>query len=103
MTIFKSMKDFKEVFSIHKEPMDDLNCRVIISLEEIEICCMYFTIPKKGWTNKPIMASTWVCVDVKYNSGYGEQAKEYLFSHIESPKDLIKWAQDILREGVQES
>lgn len=87
------MRTYKEILTPTVERMDNNVVRVIFYIKEIEMVCLYYERPKKGWTNKPIMPQVWRCSDAKVSDN-----TMYVEGLIE-PKELVGWGQDLIRDA----
>lgn len=82
--------DYKNILTPTMTKMDDGTIRIIFSMGEEEMVCLYYEIAKRGWTNKPILSNKWRCVDAKVMN-----PKIYENGTIE-PKDLVGWGQELI-------
>ena len=87
------MRTYKEILTPTVERMDDNVVRVIFYIDDIEMVCLYYERPKKGWTNKPIMPQSWRCSDAKVSDNI-----IYVKGLIE-PKELVGWGQDLIKDA----
>ena len=74
----------------HLQTMDDGRIRIIFSVGEQEMACLYYENAKKTWTNKPISMNQWRCVDAKITD------KVIYINGLVEPKDLVGWGQELI-------
>jgi hypothetical protein len=78
------------------EFLGDDRARVEVLYEnEYNVGIMYYEKPKKGWTNKPITPTMWVCVDAKVEGLYSKD-KEI------TPKDIVRMGQEKISSLLEE-
>ena len=82
--------EYKNILTPTLTKMDDGTIRIIFSMNEEEMVCLYYEVAKKGWTNKPIMTNKWRCIDAKVMN-----PDIYEDGTIE-PKDLVGWGQELI-------
>ena len=82
--------EYKNILTPTLTKMDDGTIRIIFSMNEEEMVCLYYEVAKKGWTNKPILSNKWRCVDAKVMN-----PDIYEDGTIE-PKDLVGWGQELI-------
>ena len=82
--------EYKNILTPTLTKMDDGTIRIIFSMNEEEMVCLYYEVAKKGWTNKPIMTNKWRCIDAKVMN-----PNIYEDGTIE-PKDLVGWGQELI-------
>ena len=82
--------EYKNILTPTLTKMDDGTIRIIFSMNEEEMVCLYYEVAKKGWTNKPILSNKWRCVDAKVMN-----PNIYEDGTIE-PKDLVGWGQELI-------
>lgn len=88
--------DYKIILTPTITKMDDGTIRVIFSMNEEEMVCLYYEIAKRGWTNKPILSNKWRCVEGKVmNSVIYDKG-------IVEPKDLVGWGQELISVFISE-
>ena len=82
--------DYKNILTPTLTKMDDGTIRIIFSMNEEEMVCLYYEVAKKGWTNKPILTNKFRCVEGKVmNSVIYDKG-------IVEPKDLVGWGQELI-------
>ena len=82
--------DYKNILTPTITKMDDGTIRIIFSMNEEEMVCLYYEVAKKGWTNKPILSNKWRCIDAKVTNPNIYENK------IVEPKDLVGWGQELI-------
>lgn len=86
--------EYKNILTPNLTKMDDGTIRIIFSMNEEEMVCLYYEVAKKGWTNKPIMTNKWRCIDAKVMN-----PDIYEDGTIE-PKDLVGWGQELISTSM---
>ena len=86
--------EYKNILTPTLTKMDDGTIRIIFSMNEEEMVCLYYEVAKKGWTNKPILSNKWRCVDAKVMN-----PDIYEDGTIE-PKDLVGWGQELISTSM---
>ena len=86
--------EYKNILTPTLTKMDDGTIRIIFSMNEEEMVCLYYEVAKKGWTNKPIMTNKWRCIDAKVMN-----PDIYEDGTIE-PKDLVGWGQELISTSM---
>ena len=86
----KTKKTFRDVLIPTIFHLDDGRIRIIMTIGDTEMATLYFELPKKGWTNKPIMPTKWRCVDAHIQENF-----IYIEGLVE-PKDLVGWGQELI-------
>ena len=86
--------EYKNILTPTLTKMDDGTIRIIFSMNEEEMVCLYYEVAKKGWTNKPILSNKWRCVDAKVMN-----PNIYEDGTIE-PKDLVGWGQELISTSM---
>ena len=82
--------DYKNILTPTLTKMDDGTIRIIFSMNEEEMVCLYYEVAKKGWTNKPVLSNKWRCVDAKVMN------PDIYENKIVEPKDLVGWGQELI-------
>ena len=82
--------DYKIILTPTITKMDDGTIRVIFSMNEEEMVCLYYDVAKRGWTNKPILSNKWRCIDAKVSN------PNIYDNKIVEPKDLVGWGQELI-------
>lgn len=82
--------DYKIILTPTLTKMDDGTIRIIFSMNEEEMVCLYYEVAKKGWTNKPVLSNKWRCVDAKVMN------PDIYENKIVEPKDLVGWGQELI-------
>lgn len=86
-------RTYKKTLTPTIDEMDEETIRIIFSVKEEEMACLYFERPKKGWTNKPIMPRVWRCVESRI-------ANEWIYIQgLVEPKELVAWGQELIKEA----
>ena len=89
--------NYKNILTPTLTKMDDGTIRIIFSMNEEEMVCLYYEVAKKGWTNKPILSNKWRCVDAKVmNPNIYEDGTISPFIRGLEPKDLVGWGQELI-------
>ena len=82
--------EYKNILTPTLTKMDDGRIRIIFSMNEEEMVCLYYEVAKKGWTNKPVLSNKWRCVDAKVMN------PDIYENKIVEPKDLVGWGQELI-------
>lgn len=82
--------EYKNILTPTLTKMDDGTIRIIFSMNEEEMVCLYYEVAKKGWTNKPVLSNKWRCVDAKVMN------PDIYENKIVEPKDLVGWGQELI-------
>lgn len=82
--------NYKNILTPTITKMDDGTIRIIFSMNDEEMVCLYYEIAKRGWTNKPILSNKWRCIDAKVSNPIIYENK------IVEPKDLVGWGQELI-------
>lgn len=82
---------YKELLAPTVELMEDGRARIIFSVDEFEMACLYYEAAKKGWTNKPISTNQWRCVDAKITD-----TMVFIDGMVE-PKELVGWGNELIK------
>ena len=82
--------DYKNILTPTLTKMDDGTIRIIFSMNEEEMVCLYYEVAKRGWTNKPVLSNKWRCVDAKVMN------PDIYENKIVEPKDLVGWGQELI-------
>ena len=82
--------DYKIILTPTLTKMDDGTIRIIFSMNDEEMVCLYYEVAKKGWTNKPILSNKFRCIDAKVSNPIIYENK------IVEPKDLVGWGQELI-------
>lgn len=88
--------DYKIILTPTITKMDDGTIRIIFSMNDEEMVCLYYEIAKRGWTNKPILSNKWRCIDAKVSNPNIYENK------IVEPKDLVGWGQELISVFIPE-
>lgn len=83
--------EYRNIIVPTLERMGEGTIRVIFSMEEMEVACLYYERAKVGWTHKPIMPQAWRCVDSKISD-----VTIYERGIVE-PKELVGWGQELIK------
>ena len=82
--------EYKNILTPTLTKMDDGTIRIIFSMNEEEMVCLYYEVAKKGWTNKPIMTNKFRCIDAKVSNPIIYE------NNMVEPKDLVGWGQELI-------
>ena len=82
--------NYKNILTPTLTKMDDGTIRIIFSMNEEEMVCLYYEIAKKGWNNKPILSNKWRCIDAKVSNPIIYE------NNMMEPKDLVGWGQELI-------
>ena len=83
-------KTYRDVMTPTVTRIDESHIRIIFSVGEYEMACLYFENAKKVWTNKPLSMNGWRCVDAKITD------KIIYINGLVEPKDLVGWGQELI-------
>lgn len=84
--------NYKNILTPTMTRMDDGTIRIIFSMGEEEMVCLYYEVAKRGWSNKPILTNKFRCIDGKVMNPNIYENK------IVEPKDLVGWGQEIIEK-----
>lgn len=82
--------NYKNILTPTLTKMDDGTIRIIFSMNEEEMVCLYYEVAKKGWTSKPILSNKWRCIDAKVSNPIIYE------NNMVEPKDLVGWGQELI-------
>lgn len=85
-------KTYRDTLTPTVYRLDDGKIRITMSVGDTEVAALYFELPKKGWTNKPLMPTKWRCVDAQI------MEKFIYINGLVEPKDLVGWGQEIIEQ-----
>jgi hypothetical protein len=88
---------YREVMTPTVTRIDESHTRVVFSVGDREVACLYYENAKRSWSNKPISMNQWRCVDAQVND------KTIYINGIVEPKDLVGWGQELLlspKDGI---
>ena len=86
--------EYKNILTPTLTKMDDGTIRIIFSMNEEEMVCLYYEVAKRGWTNKPILTNKYRCIDAKVSN------PKIYENGIMEPKDLVGWGQELISTNI---
>lgn len=95
--MFYGMTDkptFKEVLTPSITRIDESHIRIVYSVGDHEVACLYYENAKREWNRKPLSMNQWRCVDAQVND------KTIYINGIVEPKDLIGWGNELIKSFV---
>lgn len=86
--------NYKIILTPTLTKMEHGTIRIIFSMNEEEMVCLYYEVAKKGWTNKPVLSNKWRCVEAKVMNPIIYE------NNIVEPKDLVGWGQELISSST---
>lgn len=97
VTMFYGTMDkptYREVLTPTITQIDNSHLRIVYSVGDHEVACLYYENAKREWNRKPLSMNQWRCVDAQVND------KTIYINGIVEPKDLIGWGNELIKSFV---